>query len=200
MDTHNFHKSPARPYLHDTEFILWQGRPFATILPNRYDLLIMPVSAIWLLGIMLLEGSWLMRGNVATWQHIVTVISLFIGLHGLFGRLILRYFAWRGTLYVLTNRRLMIMGGQLSAKPRTLPLADVVDTKVHQHPMHLQSISFKTADGKLLSFHSLTDTSELMEMLRRMTSYMRPVSEPIQIDRHELNHKRRDFLQNHYTT
>ncbi len=95
--------------------------------------------AIWTIVIFTVAGAllaWTVRGRWdPSWQQYRGPLSLAILV--LAGIVLLaypvrRYLRWRGTLYVLTSRRLLIRRGMLRRQEHDVPLASLSNVTVHQ--------------------------------------------------------------------
>jgi hypothetical protein len=113
------------------ENLLWTGRPKQGIVVSRYDILLIPVSILWLLASI--------RWGMTTYDSngsVLFFIPVGIGLFFVFGRFLLDAKIREHTYYAMTDRRIIIKHGIYAEKIQSVSIRP------------LESLSFtERADG-----------------------------------------------------
>lgn len=109
MDTAGVDLLPA-------ERILWEGRSLRHRLLRRPDAVLVPFSILWCGFAVFWEVSALRRAATPLLLQLFGIPFVLVGLYVVFGRFVVRAITMRRTRYVLTDRRVVIVGGLSGAR------------------------------------------------------------------------------------
>ncbi len=90
------------------ETILWEGKPSATALITKRDMIIVPLALLWS-GIAFYWEYMAIQTDAPFLFKLWGIPFIFIGLYLLVGRFFITYDRRKNTTYVLTNRRAFIL-------------------------------------------------------------------------------------------
>jgi hypothetical protein len=111
MDTVDVDLLPA-------ERILWEGRPLRQRLFRRPDALLVPFSILWC-GFAVFWEVLALRTSATFFPRLWGIPFVLIGLYLVIGRFVVRAIATRRTRYVLTDRRVLVVGGLSGTRTTT---------------------------------------------------------------------------------
>lgn len=105
------------------ERMLWEGRSLRHRLFRRPDALLVPFSILWCGFAVFWEASALLEGPngepAPIFIRLWGVPFVLVGLYLVFGRFVVRAIVTRRTRYVLTDRRLLVIGGLSGTRTTT---------------------------------------------------------------------------------
>ncbi len=146
-----------RSYLDDDETVLWKGQPRQGLRLRPADWVMVPFSAVWVLLVLawaIVSFSNFDRSGptIVMWSvGILASMFLLIGLYLLIGRFWTDWAVRRATLYVLTDRRAVIIAGvfQFAREARSVALSPQLEVHITEYPDRSGSIFF--GESPLLS-------------------------------------------------
>jgi hypothetical protein len=127
------------------ERILWEGHPVRRRLWRRSDVFYVPFSVVWTGGVASVVVVLVARG--AGPGLIGPVVLLLFGLHITFGRFVVRAVSWRRTRYVITDRRVLVVGGLSGRWTRSQYLHALPPPVMAERPDRSGSLAFGAFPG-----------------------------------------------------
>jgi hypothetical protein len=98
------------------ERILWQGHSLQHRLLRRADAVLVPFSILWCGFAVFWEVSVLRHAAAPVLLQLFGIPFVLVGLYVVFGRFVVRAIITRRTRYVLTDRRVVVVGGLSGAR------------------------------------------------------------------------------------
>jgi len=114
-------------YLHESESVVWQGRPaprcfvFRNWLHSVFGLVILILTIGWFIF-----GLHLGSEEQNAFISLLPVPFLFVGIYLTFGHLLLSRFEWEHVFYAMTDRRLIAIRGLFNRRMESVALVDVI--------------------------------------------------------------------------
>ncbi|PWU58343.1 hypothetical protein DLE60_22275 [Micromonospora globispora] len=140
------------------ERILWQDRPRRHSLFRAPDALLIPFSILWFGFAVFWEASVLAARTVGDRPPPVFVVLwglpfVLIGLYLVVGRFVVRAIASRRTRYVLTDLRILVIGGLSGKRTTSSYLRSLPPPVVTEQPDRSGSLAFGAFPGVLDAFN-----------------------------------------------
>jgi len=98
------------------ERILWEGRSLRQRLLRRADAVLVPFSILWCGFAVFWEVSVLRHAETPLFLRLWGIPFVLVGLYLTIGRFVVRAITTRRTRYVLTDRRIVVLGGVSGAR------------------------------------------------------------------------------------
>ncbi|WP_158847010.1 hypothetical protein [Saccharothrix deserti] len=128
--------------LHPGEHVLWAGAPTRFPVFNRADLLMVPFSLAWS-GFTIFWLAAVTRSGGSDFFLAFGWFFVLMGLHLVFGRLLVRWLALRSSTYTITNRRVVVTtSGLRGRKERSAYLRDLPPPVLSRGDVPVDTISF----------------------------------------------------------
>lgn len=101
----NQYQNWINKYLMPDEYVVWNGKPGKGNLLTKYDIYMVPFSIIWCGFAIVWETSVLTNGAPLLFK-LWGIPFVCVGLFMVFGRFIMKSHVRKGTVYVITNKRI----------------------------------------------------------------------------------------------
>lgn len=138
------------------ERILWQGKPDKRAYIFRGSFVLVPFSILWLVLVI----SWMstMAFNNASWlSQARAILVLLIGIYFAFGRFWIAAKDADNSLYIVTDRRIIIHAGSFHPYTAEIPKADVRSIRLIRHASGIGTIRIETAQGRRRTLWCIQD-------------------------------------------
>lgn len=134
------------------EDVLWVGEPKGGVVFSSYDILLIPFSIVWtsVPAFMLYSilSNYRMANGISIFFVSFVSVFLLIGLYLLAGRFLLDIYRRKHTRYVVTNRRILILGGIRKNKVKSIDIRNCSSIELSAKQNGFGTISFgKLAEG-----------------------------------------------------
>ncbi len=133
------------------ERILWEGRPVRHRLLRSSDALLVPFSILWCGFAVFWEVSVLATtaadDSPPIFFALLGIPFVLIGLYLVVGRFVVRAIASRRTKYVITDRRVLVIGGLSGARTMSTNLSSLPPPIVAERPDRSGSLAFGAFPG-----------------------------------------------------
>lgn len=103
------------------ERLLWSGRPGQGLRLRRADALVIPFSLTWA-SFFVFWGAAAIKSEASRWAALYGIPFLAAGAYFVFGRFVVDVWKRQGTLYGVTDRRVMVLSGHFSARTTSYAL------------------------------------------------------------------------------
>lgn len=167
LDNYNF----CKPYISDSEFILWEGAPEKGLTFTSRDLVMIPFSLFWLAFALFWEFS-AIRSTGSLFMVIWGLPFVGIGIYLLFGRFLQTIYLRNKTCYIITNKKLIIRTG---SKVKIYRSADLPPMNIQHHRDGTGTILFWEAGygrgrryGTFFSLDHIADVVGAQNAISRM--------------------------------
>lgn len=136
--------SPLAPYLDPAEQLLWSGKPRGGLQLRAQDAFLIPLSLLWCGFAIFWETTVVLTGGpifFVLWGIPFVCVGLFF----VFGRFIADARLRAGTLYGITNERVLIVSGLFSRQIKSLQIRSLTDITLSQIADGSGTITFGSA-------------------------------------------------------
>ncbi len=138
------------------ERLLWEGRPLRHRLFRAPDALLIPFSLLWFGFVVFWEASVLTERTVGDRPPVFFVLwgvpFVLVGLYLVVGRFVVRAVASRRTRYVLTDLRILVIGGMSGNRTTSAYLRSLPPPVVAEQPDRSGNLAFGAFPGILDPF------------------------------------------------